>query len=239
MPERYDIQKAWFKTPNGRSALMHIRSETNDWNTCNAAMTEDEYGLRDRSFSGSAIDIGGHLGAVTISLLVDNPDLWVETVEPIPENIDLIWKNAAINGVAGRLRVHEAAVGDGSAVTVRYAYTDNENDLHHAYIGNSLNTGDMTREHRTAVVPTLTVRSFDSASFVKIDCEGGEWPFFASGSAKKFPYIVGEWHPTGHTRDELFGLLPDHDITFTGPEGGPGGFTAILKHVWTDDPDER
>lgn len=229
MPERYAVYREWFKTPNGRSALMHIRAGSNDFNTCYAAMNEDEYLLRGLPLTGVALDIGGHLGAVTIALLLDHPDLSVETVEPIPENVDLIWRNAQLNGVADRLIVHEAAVGDGKPVTIRYAYVDNENDLHHAYIGNSLNTGDLDREHRSVTVPTLRPLDLPDADFVKIDCEGGEWPFLAAGGAERWRDIIGEWHPTGHTRDELFVLLPDHDITFTGPEQGPGGFHAISR----------
>lgn len=225
---RYDLDRAWFRTPNGRSVLMHIREGTNDWNTCQAAMTQDEYGLRGMHLTGRAIDIGAHLGAVTISLLIDNPDLVVDAVEPIPENVYLLRLNAAQNQVADRLAVHEAAAGDGGTVTIRYAYEDNENDLHHAFIGNSGLVSDTARQHREATVRSLTTTDLPPCSFMKIDCEGGEWPFLTGGVRPELcPLIVGEWHPVdGHARDDLVALLPGYDITFTGPEGGPGGFRA-------------
>lgn len=229
---RYDISRAWFKTPNGRAAVMHIREGTNDWNTCQGAMNEDEYGLRGRTLSGLALDIGAHFGAVTIGMLLDNPDLFVEAVEPIPGNIDLLIKNADINGVGARLIIHEAAAGDGAPVTIRYAYEDNENDLHHAYIGNSGLVEDPTRVHQEANVPTLTPFSWPGAAFVKIDCEGGEWPFFSAGGMLPvlYPEIVGEWHNVeGHKRADLAPLLPGYDLTFTGPVDGPGGFRAVAK----------
>jgi FkbM family methyltransferase len=210
---------------------MFYRAETNDRNTLNASMTEDEYGLRGLSFSGLAIDIGGYLGSVAIGLLLDNPNLRVECVEPIPENIDLIKRNAAMNGVSDRLYVHECAVGDGTPVTIRYAYQGGENELHHAYVGNGNTTsgaGDMP--HTAITVPSLTVADFGPASLVKIDCEGGEFAFFASGDTSKFQTILGEWHPVdGHTGTDLFDLLPEHDITFTGPESGPAEFRAVLR----------
>ena len=230
---RYDTSTAWFKSPRGKSALMYIREETNDFNTCQAAMTEDEYGLADLHLTGTAIDIGGHIGAVTISLLLDNPDLKVETVEPIPANIGLIVRNADVNGVRDRLTIHAAAAGDGEPVTVRYAYMDNENDLHHAFIGNSLDPSFASEEraHSQAVVPTLTPADLPLVSFIKIDCEGGEWPFFAQPMPRPWaPVIRGEWHPTdGHVRDDLVALLAGYDVTFSGPEGGPGGFHATLR----------
>jgi FkbM family methyltransferase len=192
-------------------------------------MTEDEYGLRDLYLSGRAVDIGGYLGTVAIALLLDNPNLTVECVEPIPENADLIARNAEANGVAHRLRLLRAAAGDGSPVTVRYAFGDNENDLHHAFVGNSTITGSPTGVHKSVTVPSLTPADFPGVDFIKIDCEGGEWPFFAAGSVDA-ALIVGEWHPVGgHTSDDLFALLPGYDITFSGPEAGPGEFRATRR----------
>lgn len=232
---RYDIHRAWFVTPNGKSVVMHIREETNDLNTCIAALNEDEYGFQGMHFGGTAIDIGGHIGTVTIGWLVDNPELRVETVEPLPENIDLIRRSAFVNDVEDRLTIHEEAIGDGKPVTIRYAFVDNENDLHHAYIGNSVNpdfnvTG---REHESITVRTLIPEDLPEASVMKIDCEGGEWPFLLQGKVSdfwRFPYIVGEWHPVGgHMSQDLEALLAYHDVTFTGPEEGPGGFKAVLR----------
>src|SRR3990167_7664082 len=105
---------------------MYLREGTNDWNTLNASMTEDEYGLRGLELSGIAIDIGGYLGTVAIGLLLDHPDLVVHCVEPIPENVDLIRKNADINGVTGRLILWACAVGDGQPTTIHYGFTGDE-----------------------------------------------------------------------------------------------------------------
>jgi FkbM family methyltransferase len=210
---------------------MYYREGTNDANTINASMTEDEYGLRGLSFSGLALDIGGYLGSVAIGLLIDNPDLRVECVEPIPENFDLIWRNAKVNGVKDRLYVHEAAVGDGSPVTIRYAYEGGENELHHAFVGNGNTTsGADDMPHKTVIVRSMTPADFGPASLVKIDAEGGEWDFLAAGDTSKFDLILGEWHPTdGHVAADLVALLPEHDVTFTGPESGPAEFRAVRR----------
>ena len=226
---RYDIGPAWFKTPGGKSALMYIRAETNDWNTCYSSMNDDEYGLRGLELKGVALDIGAYLGSVSIAMLLDHPELRVVAVEPIPENVNLIWRNAVINSVADRLTVHEAAVGDGKPITIHYRYGTSESDLHHAFVGNSaLTSGDVA--HERWIVPTLIPSDFPAADFVKIDCEGGEWPFFAAGLDTRFGHIVGEWHPVdGGSQERLCALLPGHEITFSGPEKGPGGFRAVTR----------
>lgn len=226
---RYDIVPAWFKTPRGRAALIYIREGTNDWNSANASMSEDEYGLRDLHLTGHVVDIGGYLGTVAIGILLDNPGTTATILEPLPENAALIRRNADANGVADRLTVLEAAAGDGTPVTVHYAYTGNENDLHHAFVGNSTISGEVGAPHKSVTVPSMTPDDFYGATFVKIDCENGEWPFFASAPAR-FPLIVGERHPfEGRTREDFCALLPDYDVTFTGPEEGPDEFRAVLR----------
>ena len=48
--------------------------------------------------------------------------------------------------------------------------------------------------------------------------------------------IIGEWHPvplpdgTVGTQGRLLSLLgPTHDVAFTGPTAGPGGFAATRR----------
>ena len=225
----YELREERFTTPRGRAVAMWVRADTNDWNTLASCLNEDEYGLRGRELKGVALDIGAYLGSVSIAMLLDHPELRVVAVEPIPENVNLVWRNAVINGVADRLTVHEAAVGDGKPITIRYRYGTSESDLHHAFVGNSaLTSGDVAHERR--IVPTLIPSDLPAADFVKIDCEGGEWPFFAAGSDTRFGHIVGEWHPVdGGSQERLCTLLPGHDVTFSGPEKGPGGFLAVRR----------
>lgn len=234
---RYDITRAWFTTPNGRPVIVYVREGTNDWNTAFASLNEDEYGLRGREVRGLAVDIGGYLGTVSIALLVDNPSLRVVCVEPVPENADLIERNAQANDVADRLTLIRGAVGKGE-VTVRYAYQGGENELHHAFVGNSTITAP-TAEHKTAVYPGLSIADIagdQDVAFLKIDCEGGEFAFLDDPDVSRLAYIVAEWHnvpfPDGTTgsQDRIRALLePTHVVSFSGPQDGPGGFTATRR----------
>src|SRR5688500_13960928 len=106
----YEVKTGQWRTPNGRPVTPHYRDDTNDWNTLTSALDEDEYGLAGLSLAGEAADIGAHIGAVTVGLLVDHPGLVVYAVEPLLENIDLLQANLNQNGVAGRCQVRMGAV---------------------------------------------------------------------------------------------------------------------------------
>lgn len=247
----YALIEGRFLTPRGRSVVFPYREGTSDWNTLNACLTEDEYGLRSLPpLTGSALDLGGHLGGVGIGLAVDNPALRVLIVEPIPENVELARWAVQANGLASRVVVEQGAVGDGSEVEVRFRYTGTETAEHHAFIGNSSlaysTGGEQPHEviNYTSLTPSdLMERIGGVPELVKVDTEGAEWAFLAGFGADLFPLIIGEWHPVrGHTRDDLVDLLPYHDVTFqpqpqlvdgerqmVDPVGGPGGFRAVRR----------
>ena len=236
---RYDIVRGWFRTPNGTPCLSYYREGTNDWNTLRSCFDEDEYGLRGRKVKGPALDIGGYLGSIAIGILVDDPDATAICVEPVPENAELIARNARVNGVDSRLSLVRGAVGRaGETVTVRYAYEGAENELHHAFVGNST-IARPTQAHRSVDYPAMTIADLvpeGDIGLCKVDTEGAEYAFLDSPDVARVVMFVGEWHnvpfPDGSTgsRDKVLALLgPTHDVTFSGPEGGPGGFTAVRR----------
>lgn len=236
---RYDLYRGWFRTPRGAPAVVYLREGTNDFNTAQSCLTEDEYGLRDRHITGLALDIGGYLGTVAIAVLADNPTARVICVEPVPENADLIERNARANGVSERLTLVRGAMGRaGESITVRYAYQGGENELHHAYVGNSTITAPEA-EHSAITYPATTLSDLtaeEDATWCKIDCEGGEYAALDDPGVARSAHITGEWHnvpfPDGTTGSQahIRALLePTHDVTFTGPVDGPGGFTAVRR----------
>lgn len=230
----YQRMRGRWRTPKGNWATFEFRADTNDWNTIQSAVGEDEYGLAALDLGAvTAWDIGAHLGSVSIALAVDNPDLAVVAVEAIPENAELVRINARLNGVADRVHIINGAASDERELeTIAFGYTESENGRHHAFIGN---TGIVGPEAHTELdVPAHSLASmvweYGTPAFVKIDCEGCEWRFLADEWVTRLPLIIGEWHPTGHTRDDLVAMLADsHDVTFSGPEVGPGGFVAVRR----------
>ena len=228
-----------WRTPRGREALLVIRDNTSDWNTVSSVMTHDEYELRPLTLDGLAIDVGAHIGAVSIALALDNPDLRVVAVEAIEENADLVRRNVALNGLGDRVTVlHRAAAAPGvETADVFWRAQGNETVEHHAFIGNSTlvyEHGDTGHETATVACVSLTAvmarEDARSASFLKIDCEGCEWSFLQDPAVARIARIHGEWHNVhGHVREDVLALLPDHEVTFSGPVGGPGGFVAVRR----------
>lgn len=236
----YDLQEGRWVTPNGNSIIFRYRADTNDWNTVNACLGEnDEYQLRGRTIR-SALDVGGYLGSVGVTIAVDNPDAVVVIVEPVPWNAELIEANARLNGVGHRVRVFHGSAGpEGQSTSeIRYGYKGDDNLEHHAFVGNTslaYDTGGDT-PHVSLSVPTLGLTALldeykIAPDFAKIDCEGGEWTFLDTPDVVRLPYIIGEAHSVrGHKGSDIVGLLEaTHEVTLTGNPEGTCGFSAVLR----------
>jgi FkbM family methyltransferase len=224
-------------TPKGHFARITYRLETSDWNTVSSVMRpHDEYALATLDLRGQAADIGAHIGSVTLALLLDNPELRVTAIEPVPDNVELLRLNLETNGVADRCTVIEAAVGSGRKTTIRYGYTGSENATHHAFIGNTaivypVDGNELPHVERS--VPVLRLVDLGPLDFIKIDCEGGEWGFLKGTALAKVARIHGEAHPVlGHRAPDMATLLAQtHDVTFSGAnlDPGPCGFVAVAR----------
>lgn len=226
---------ATFSTPHSRPVRFHVRPDTSDWNTCNAINGEhDEYHLPEH-LTGWAVDVGSHIGACVVSLLVDNPNLFAVAIEALPENVELIHANAKLNGVADRLVVMPQAAGDGKDVRIGYGA-----DGVHDYIGNA----SAPPGNREVIVPGVTLEDVFLfiqdvppvpdplvIEWLKIDCEGCELPFLRSRFLGSVLHIEGEVHPEagGQVMRDL--LEPTHVVTFPGWEANPdfGPFVAVRR----------
>jgi FkbM family methyltransferase len=229
-----------FRTPRGQVVAMTIRDGTNDWNTANSCLNEDEYRIRGLHLTGTALDIGGYSGAETIALLVDNPELHVITLEPLPPNLELIRENLKYNGVADRCTLIAGAIGHGS-ITIHYGYSDTESNRHHRFVGNAY--GAITYggggPHETVTYEATSFKDLAgdlTPSFVKIDCEGGLWAVLPEMTG--VPIIAGEAEPvplpdgTKGSRAVLESILgPTHDIEWGAEPNQPGdwGFWAVRR----------
>ena len=224
-----------FRAPRGHPATMHYRAGTSDWNTLFSALNEDEYGLRGLHLAGRALDIGAHIGAVAIGLALDNPALAVTAIEPVPDNVRLLRANVEANDLASRVTVIEGAAGHGE-ITVWYGYRGTEIAEHHAFIGNSSLAYDHggALDHDEITYPGFSLSELvdgGQLALLKIDDEGGEYDFLADPAVGLVQVIVGEWHNVrGHVQSDIAGLLSaTHEVTFSGPADGPGGFRAVRR----------
>jgi FkbM family methyltransferase len=225
----YAVTQGTFRTPRGRSVTMKYRTDTNDWNTLNACMSEDEYRLAELNLSGTALDVGAHIGGVTISLALDNPDLRVVAVEAVPPNVDLLFENVEANGLSDRVTVLNAAAGKGKTATIRWAFAGNESADHHAFIGNAVLPASDTRVSRSEKVDVRTlsslVKEFGPFSFAKVDCENCEFDFLHGKALRDVALIRGEYHST--ITPLWIALKSTHSVTWE--KHIPGGFEAVAR----------
>lgn len=224
-----NVDTAWIGgTPHERRYSMRIRPGTSDANTVMAcAWGNDEYHLP-TGLTGWALDIGAHIGACTIPLLLDNPDLRVIAVEALPENVLLLNENALRNDVADRLTIVHGAASD-THDEVLIGYPD---DDQHQYIGNA-ETGSSPRGSVRLKGITLgtvaALRPDPSEPFVwtKLDCERCEYRFLESSHVGLLVFVTGEHHAGIKGIHKLLGKT--HDVTHT--DGSPdfGHFEAVLR----------
>lgn len=214
-------------TPHGVPYAMTVRPGTSDWNTVSAcAHPHDEYHLPE-GLAGWALDVGAHIGACTIPLLLDNPGLRVVAIEALPENADMLQVNAARNGLTDRLSILRGAASDtDQPVRIHYA----PDDAQHEFIGNQWGPQDRPGigVPGTTLAYALTWPD-DDAGFVwaKIDCEACEYPFLASPDVGRIAHIEGEHHDGFDRLAEL--LAATHDVEFLGGTESFGHFRAVRR----------
>lgn len=219
-----DTDTHWYgRTPHGNLFSMKVRPGTSDWNTVHACNgSNDEYQLPS-GLTGWALDIGAHIGAATIPLLLDNPQLRVIAVEALPENVVLLNKNAERNGVSDRLTIiHGAAGGDGLPVIIHYA----PDDAQHEFIGNKWGPQDRPGVEVKGVtlrdiLGTRGAEKREPVAWTKLDCEGCEYEVLAAdpGDLSLLTYICGEVHQGWDRLVET--LRQTHLVTGPGRDFGP------------------
>ncbi len=230
---RIDVDEVWVgRTPHGVPYSMAVRPGTSDWNTANAcAGTNDEYHLP-AGLTGWALDVGAHIGACTIPLLIDNPGLRVIAIEALPENVVMLRINASRNGVTDRLTVVDGAASDRRLGTTTIHYAPDEPV--HEFIGNRDGPGRPGIDARNVSLGWCLdhiwrMSGVRRIAWAKIDCEGCEHSFLASRRVESIAHIEGEHHPPeGIARvRELLGAT--HDVEHMSGTEDFGAFRAVAR----------
>jgi len=237
-PETIELHEV--ETPHGNPARFKTRSGTSDLATVGASNRlwgnlVDEYHIPS-GLTGWALDVGAHIGSVTVPLLLDNPELRVVAVEAVPPNVDLLLDNLALNGVEGRCYVMSAVAWDkGRYLDVEYGYTGSEVAETHAYIGSVTPWMDAPGDKVSASVSVLTLKAAIDLTegqgfvWVKTDCEGCEHRFFKGPLLAKIGIIEGEWHERdGSPESFAKQLSKTHVVTWEQGIGG-GPFKAVPR----------
>jgi FkbM family methyltransferase len=193
-------------SPKGNEVQMFCRDGTSDENICRLVSTKDEYQLGGRDFNGVAIDIGAHIGTVTVPLLIDNPGLIAVAIEPVPENLEILRRNIRLNGLRERTTVLPVAAGIDGVAPISTGWKGR-----HRHVGN---LGDGEPEHTEQVISMSfdTIRQgigVETIALLKLDCEGCEWDVLADPTIWRAEVIVGEFHGNLRGGDRVRDLLAD------------------------------
>lgn len=232
-----DTEEREFTTPKGATVRLHCRTGTNDQMMAYSALNEDEYGLGsiDAGTLSLVADIGAHIGMVAIGIALDHPGCDVIAVEPLAENVELMRRNAELNGVANRmLIIHGAASKTSAPVTIAWDFEGHEAAEMHRYVGNQpMPEGTV---QRTAQVPGVTLASIIPAGTLDLlvtDCEGGEYELLggktpaAKAARARVTEIRGEFHGGFAKLADL--LAATHEVCQTRGDDATGGFVARVK----------
>jgi FkbM family methyltransferase len=223
------------RSPRGNPATLYYREDTSDLSTLGSTWElwgklEDEYGLGALpDLTGTAIDIGAHIGSVAFALLADHPGLRVTAVEPLAGNCAVMEDTAVENGWTDRLDIIHGAIAPGKTADVAWDFRGDENLRNHRYIGGV--TFGVAADHDTETVPSVTLSSIigDGAPFLKVDCEGCEWDLLSDKAIRKVERIVGEGHPADWLKRVHAALDKTHEVTVLTDFGGPGTFQAVRR----------
>lgn len=141
------------------------------------------------------IDIGAHVGVISVYLARKCPDISIYAFEPSPDNYTRLVRNIAANGV-GNVRAYNLAVsGDGQPTRI-YGDAGSNTGGYSAFtapVGEPLIVGSVTLADIFEMVGCERIR------LLKIDCEGAEYGVLKAGELllDRVDALVGEFHSNG------------------------------------------
>lgn len=205
------------------------RTGTADWNNVYSCSTEDEYNLRSLDLGdGTAIDIGAHIGGVTVGLALDNPRARIIAVECLSANVDLLRENIERNGLTNVTVLHAIASDKGGEQgTVRWNFDSDDAGQHHRFIANAQGFDKANAQVETVDTVSLADLAGGEVAFIKIDCEGGEYAFLRGPALAHVAEIRGEYHMGFDALAEQ--LTDTHVVTLTSGTESFGGFRAVRR----------
>jgi len=134
------------------------------------------------------IDIGAYIGD-TVLLFIRGGAKEVCAVEPSPANVELLKINIEQNHFSDKVHLFPVAISDQDG-TMRFTIDEENPDTHHlsALSESIIPLQGRWRNIRTVEVTAWTFErllrelGWETIDFVKVDCEGGEYPLFLQTS---------------------------------------------------------
>jgi len=190
-----------FITCFGKKIVCGLREGTDDFDCVQAVAVEDEYNLKAIPFEDGdiVIDVGAHIGSVSLALATLDKKLKIYSYEPLPENIDLLKKNAFMNGCGNIFPFLLAVSNKIGKSKVYYMAESTEGGIKHHFIGNAYDfpKGAFYEVDTVTLEKIFLDNKIEKCKLVKLDPEGEELNILEACPPeilKKIDYIVGEHH---------------------------------------------
>jgi len=195
----YEIDVKDVRTVFGKDVKVAIRRGTNDSLVADAVMVYDEYKVANFNYNSGDIfiDVGAHIGTWSILMATIDPSLFVFSVEPVPENYEMIKRNIKLNNLTNIIPFHTALSGTtGKEESVFYTDDSTNFGKENKFVASMLGGSGKELKIKATSLNDL-LNTVPSCKVLKIDCEGCEVLAFATltnKNLKKIKYIVGEFH---------------------------------------------
>ena len=159
------------------------------------------------------LDIGAHVGVVSIYLAKRHPEIEIIAFEPVTENYLQLLKNRVANQVTNVSAHNQAVTGDGRQVCLGGDFHENTGGI--SILKARTGTSDASADGYVRTSASMRLKAiFDEyglerVKLLKIDCEGAEYEIFRAEPEllSRVDYLRGEFHAfPGHDPDELLAL---------------------------------
>jgi len=221
----YSIYTQEFTTFLGTKITCLLRSGTIDFNVIHGCTVDDNYGLKGITFNDGdvAVDLGAYMGGVSLllaSLTQQNKKLTIYAYEPIPENFELLSRNANLNGFSNIIPHQLAVSHKKETVKIYYNDADTESGRVHHFVGGSTPSGQKYLEVTTTTLEEIFAEHrIERCKLIKTNIEGNEANIFGGcplDVLERVDNIVGQHHDV--TRKDLLactrGLFEDMPVRF-------------------------
>ncbi len=160
------------------------------------------------------IDIGAHVGTVTVYLAKLFPHAKIFAFEPMPSNFECLKKNLTENNIHNVTPVNAAVTKDGRNLQFTYRLSLGQSQTPHMSSSEIHKNKDNTHETVNLDVNSVSLNEFfkahniHSVRLLKIDCEGAEYEvLYNYDHLKKTSHIRGELHSSAEENNALINFL--------------------------------
>lgn len=146
------------------------------------------------------IDIGAHVGIISIYLAKRYPGIKVYAFEPVEANFLRLLRNIAANQAKGITAVNKAVLHETGRVLLYTNLTANSGGGSTLFsMGTIVSGGNAENTESTTLADIFAEYGIERCKLLKIDCEGSEHAILSSSEAllDRVDYLRGEFHING------------------------------------------